>query len=269
MRLPLILTLIAFALTACAEREPEPDPVQTADVVIIGEVHGVADHHAYQAALVASLQPAAIVFEQVDGADTARLNGLLQAGASDRDIAQRLGWAQSGWPDFGLYAQIMRAAPSALILGADAPDADVRQARLQGAASAFGAEAARYGLTVPLAPAERATREQAQFDAHCGAVPLRAMSGFVEAQRYRDAVLAQTVLLARERTRGGTVVLITGNGHARIDWGAPRALLTANPDLAVWSIGQVGPDSTEPFNEVRVQPLPAGEDPCAAFGITR
>ena len=269
MRLPLILTLVTMLISACAEREPEPDPVQTADVVIIGEVHGVADHHAYQAALVASLQPDAIVFEQVAGADTARLNGLLQAGASDREIAQRLQWAQSGWPNFGFYSRIMRAAPAAQILGGNAPLNDVRRARLEGAAPAFGSDAARYGLTTALAPAERATREQAQFDVHCGAVPLSAMRGFVEAQRYRDAVLAQTVLLARERTRGGTVVLITGNGHARVDWGVPRALLNANPDVSVWSIGQVGPGSTEPFNEVRVREFTAQEDPCVVFGASR
>lgn len=269
MRLPLILALCVAALAACAPSEPELDPVRTADVLIIGEVHGVEEHHAYQAALVAALQPGAIVFEQVDGADTARLNGLLQAGASDRDIANRLNWQRSGWPDFALYAQIMRAAPDAQIVGGSGPMGDVRRARLQSAATVFGAEAARFGLNDTLPPAERATREQAQFDAHCGAVPLSAMGGFVEAQRYRDALLAQTVLLARERTRDAQVVLITGNGHARVDWGVPRALLRAEPELQIWSIGQVGPESTAPFNEVRVRPLPLQADPCATFGAAR
>ncbi len=256
------LGLLLPLLAACT---PPPDFAAQSDVVLIGEVHGVADHHAFQAEEVARLQPAAIVFEQVQGADTARLNGLLRRGASTGEIAERLQWADSGWPDFALYHQIMRAAPGAQVVGGGAPVELVRRASVQGAESVFGADAALYGLDKTLPPAQRATRELEQFAVHCEAVPLSAMPGFVEAQRFRDARLAQAVLLARERVNGGQVVLITGNGHARVDWGVPAALATAAPELTTFSIGQVGPGDTAPFNDVRVADLPDQGDPCAAF----
>ncbi|WP_316015477.1 ChaN family lipoprotein [Roseobacter sp. HKCCA0434] len=260
--MPLRLACLCLALlTACAA-EPARDFRAEADFVIVGEVHGVPEHHATQARIAAEMQPAAIVFEQIDSADTALVNGLLANGADAATIADRLAWDETGWPDFALYHQIMLAAPDALIVGGGASRADVRRARQEGAAAAFGANAARYGLDSPLPAPERAIREQLQIDVHCGAIPARLASGFVEAQRFRDARLAEAVLLAWERTDNRRVLLVTGNGHARVDYGVPALLDIATPALRSYSIGQVGEGDSTPFNEVIVTPLPAGSDPC-------
>ena len=75
-----------------------------------------------------------------------------------------------------------------------------------------------------------AERLNMQMDAHCGALPEEMLGGMVEAQRLRDAALAEGVLAALAES-SGPVVVITGNGHARLDWGAPRMLERARPDI--------------------------------------
>lgn len=257
---------LLLVLAACAP--PPPDFRAQADVVIVGEVHGTPAHHARQAQIVAALQPAAIVFEQISGSQTARLNGLLQTESDPVVLARALDWDNSGWPGFSFYHDIMLAAPDAQIIGGGAARSNVRLASREGATVAFGTQGADFALDQPLPPAQRAERELAQVEAHCGVLPRNAAAGFVEAQRYRDAVLAQTVLLARERANGGVVVLITGNGHARVDWGVPALLAIAEPELSVFSIGQVGIGDTTPFNEVHIATLPEGDDPCEGFAIS-
>jgi uncharacterized iron-regulated protein len=114
--------------------------------------------------------------------------------------------------------------------------------------------------------AELETRKTLQFEAHCEAMPLEMMGGMVEAQRLRDAVFAETVLetLAAE---GAPVVLVTGNGHARRDWGVPAYLALAAPDVSVITVGQ-GEGGTRPdggFDAVFDAAPVDRPDPCAAF----
>ena len=88
----------------------------------------------------------------------------------------------------------------------------------------------------------------------------------VDVQRLRDARLAQTALRALNET-GGPVVVITGNGHARADWGVPAAIKTARPDVTTVSVGQ-GEDGAAPegrFDLVLQSPSVAREDPCLGF----
>jgi hypothetical protein len=87
----------------------------------------------------------------------------------------------------------------------------------------FPGDAARFGLTEALDPDEQAAREAEQQEAHCNALPEEILPGFVEAQRLRDAALAEAALAALADT-GGPVVVVTGNGHARADWGVPALL---------------------------------------------
>ena len=169
---------------------------------------------------------------------------------------------------------------SPVIVGAALSRDDVRAAFGDGAASVFGGQSALYGLTESLPAAEQglrqteslpaaeqAAREALQFDAHCGAMPLEMTGGMVEAQRLRDAAFARTVLGAID-TYGTPVVLITGNGHARTDWGVPAYLTRARPDLDVVAIGQ-GEDGVPPQGtfdaEIIDAPSPDRPDPCAAF----
>jgi uncharacterized iron-regulated protein len=169
------------------------------------------------------------------------------------------------WGNIADYAHILSVSPN--IVGAALPRETVRAAFADGAAAVFGAEAATYGLMSPLPDNVQAQREDLQFSAHCEAMPRDMMGGLVEAQRLRDASFARAILDAIE-THGRPVVFITGNGHARTDWGVPAYLQEVRPDLAVTSVGQ-GENDVRPQGSyswtIQDAPSPARKDPCAAF----
>jgi uncharacterized iron-regulated protein len=88
----------------------------------------------------------------------------------------------------------------------------------------------------------------------------------VDVQRLRDAVLARSALLALGET-GGPVVVITGNGHARRDWGVPSYLARMAPDVTVFVLGQSeGGRVPEGGFDLVVDADPVDrDDPCAGF----
>lgn len=237
------------------------------DIVVLGEIHDNPEHHRNQARIVAALQPAAIVFEMIAQEDEGVLNELRAAGASREEMAEALDWANSGWPDFAFYAEILEAAPAARIFGAGQPSADVRRAMVEGAAGVFGPDARIYGLDQPLGPEEQSLREAELASSHCGAMAPEVLPGMVEAQRFRDAGLADAALWARIMTGEGQVVVITGSAHADRLRGMPAMLALAEPETSVLSLGQFEGtvDDPDAFDAVLVAPAPERADPCEAF----
>ena len=235
-----------------------------ADIVILGEIHDNPIHHAHQSIAVSALSPSAVVFEMLSPEQAARVTPRLVGSAEA--LGATLGWEASGWPDFGMYHPIFVAAGAAAIRGAAAPSEDVRQAARDGASVVFGEEAGLFGLSDPLPEAEQALREAEQLVAHCDAMPAEALPGMVEAQRLRDAWLARAALDALDET-GGPVVVITGNGHARADWGVPHLIAAAAPEARVLAIGQFeeAAEPDPPFDLWIVTEAAERGDPCAAF----
>ncbi|MEX2519101.1 MAG: ChaN family lipoprotein [Paracoccaceae bacterium] len=209
--------------------------LRAADIAILGERHDNPAHHEWQAKLTSALAPGGLAFEMVPRAKEYAANMARLAGS---DLSEALDWAGSGWPDWAMYAPIFAAAPDARIAGgAPARDA-LRRAVGEGAKAAFGGDAARYGLDRPLDGDILAAMVEEQNHAHCGALPEAMLPGMVEAQRLRDAAFADAALRLLEAGRA-PVVLITGNGHARIDRGAPLYLGRAAPRAKVVSVGMI------------------------------
>jgi len=235
-----------------------------ADVVFLGEVHDNPGHHVNQATAVTLIEPKALVFEMLTAEQAGRYAPDLLG--QPKELGSVLGWPGSGWPDFRYYVAIFQAAPRAQVFGANVPRARAKRAFKQGAAAVFGADAHIYRLDMPLPQSEQKEREDEQFAAHCDALPVSILPGMVQAQRLRDAAIAQTALKAFLAT-GGPVVVITGNGHARRDRGAPFLLQGAAPRLSVQSIGQLETRPTLPpaFSSYLVTQPAQREDPCAAF----
>lgn len=246
---------LALALSGAARAQ---------DITIIGEVHDNPAHHAAQAEVVDRVAPMAIVFEMLSPAQAARLGP--DAPKDEAGLAALLEWDQSGWPDFAMYYPIFAAADGARVYGAGVERAEARQAMDGGFDGVMAGEAARFGLTDDLPQAEQEAREALQMAAHCDALPEDMLPGMVRIQRLRDAMLARKALLALEET-GGPVVVITGNGHARQDWGAPALIAFAAPEVELHVIGQTEEGSPLPggFDEVRSAPAVLRDDPCEAF----
>lgn len=235
-----------------------------ADVLVLGEVHDNPVHHENQALAVAAIAPHALVFEMF-GPDAA-LRATPKARRLPGTLARALHWEEGGWPEFEMYYPIFIAAPDAAVFGGAVPREDVRQAVIDGAAALFGAGAPLFGLNQPLGEVEQEAREAGQQAAHCNSLPDHILPGMVEAQRLRDAALARAVIAALGEN-GGPVVVITGNGHARKDWGMPHALALVLPDVSVAVLGQVevSPDSPLPYDYWLLTEPVEREDPCLAF----
>ncbi len=246
-------------------------PLQGADIVILGEVHDNPIHHVNQARIVAELQPMALVFEMVTADAARKVTPDIRENAVQLDAA--LGWAASGWPDFAMYYPIFVAAPEAAIFGGALPRDEVREAIGDGAAAVFGGSAPLFGLDQPLPEEQLAARIQLQQDAHCGALPTEMLPGMVEAQRLRDAALARASVAAlahAQASGGGPVVVITGNGHAREDWGMPAALRTyfaaTGQDVDIRTLAQFeSADETGAFTSTIATEPADRDDPCKAF----
>lgn len=260
MRRALVALLMAVGLGGGAAAQELP----RAAIYFLGETHDNPAHHAAQAAAVEQVQPKALVFEMLTEAQAAQVTAENRSDAAA--LADALDWQATGWPDFGMYYPIFAAAPGAEIHGAGLPRGAAREALETGIAAYFGEAAPIYGLMQALPDTQQAEREAMQAVAHCDALPPEMLPGMVGLQRLRDAMLARTALRALDAT-GGPVVVITGNGHARRDWGAPVYVAEARPDVPVISLGQ-GEDGVAPdgaFDQIFDARGVARDDPCAAF----
>ncbi|MEM8576428.1 MAG: ChaN family lipoprotein [Pseudomonadota bacterium] len=239
----------------------QPEDFAGADIVILGEVHDNPAHHARQAQAVALISPSAVVWEMMSPEQAALVDPALAADAQ----GEALEWADSGWPEFAMYHPIIASAPGAAHYGAAVPRAQFMKV-IEGDLSQVFTEPKLYGLDADLPSDEQAARNQLQFDAHCEMLPPDAIPGMVNVQRLRDASFAQAAITAWRET-GGPVVIITGNGHARADWGIPRFLERAAPDAQVVTLGQ-GEGEVMPeggFDILRTSPPVERPDPCDAF----
>lgn len=258
--------LIAAPLWAASLSDELLSRMKAADVVILGEVHDNPDHHLNQHDALAALQPKAVVWEMLTREEASRISADMVH--FPEQLEKALDWAHSGWPALSMYHQVFVAAPEARIYGGEVPREAALATIRSGPATVFGADAVRYGLSGPLPPDEEAAREALQFEAHCEAVPRDQMRAMVDIQRLRDAVLAREVLAAIADT-GGPVAVITGNGHARTDWGIPSYLERLQPDLTVFSLGQSEGGMINGTFDAVIDSAPAErEDPCKTFEKT-
>lgn len=255
--------LAAGLLLALAQ--PLPARSASADIVILGEVHDNRATHLAQARRIEALRPSAVVFEMLMPQAAERV--MAADRADPAAIAEAARWHETRWPPFELYAPVFLAAREAAILGMAVTREDARKAMFLGAnrvfGVVFGADGARFGLDLALPPDEQGAREALKARTHCGAMPAALMRGFVEAQRLRDAALALSALSALA-THGPPVVVIAGHGHARTDWGVPRLIAFADPDVTVHSVGYVETPDDASFDETVLVPATPRGDPCGS-----
>lgn len=284
--LPLTLFLSAW-LTGCAlapttSTAPPPDATPPAPAqavaaaptfVLMGELHDNPDHHRARAQALRDMvreEPSTVVvFEQIprtqdDAIVQARrerpadVDALLDAARFDRQA-----WR---WPlHQPLFDAVM--ATGADIRGGNLERDVVRRIVREGDA-AWPTDLLAVRERTPWLPAQQSALVQDIQDGHCNAMPAAMLPGMVQAQRARDAAMAQAMLQARDRG-ARRVVLIAGNGHVRRDVAVPvylQAAGVAAADIRAIAYLEPGAAST-PDHYDRIERAPAASrgDPCAAF----
>ncbi len=206
---------------------------------LLGEVHDNADHHLWQAwaiRTISKLRGSRIVegAPQIDiiAMEMVRTDQLpaldkfygreviVPRPRKPRDFARMLKWSKSGWPDFKIYAPIIKQAlhEQIAIVPASVSREFTRRLSKDGAAALADGELTRLTLGSPLDQQLGDALATEIRDSHCGMIPDQAIPRMSFIQRFRDATMADTLLSVAEG-KGG--ILIAGNGHTRRDRGVP------------------------------------------------
>ena len=226
--------------------------VSAARFVLLGEQHDNPDHHHLQARLLQVMitrgRHPALALEMLDLDDSEAIRACRERRrCTVARFARDVGWKESGWPDWQIYAPLLSVAldNDLPIAPADLPRAEVREYLRTGTWPDDPALPYRLGTRAALDPVVRLAMVEELRRAHCGFVAEPAIRGMLAAQRLRDAHMAESLVLAAGLER---VVLVAGAAHVREDRGVVRRLHEIEPGSRVVSVAflEVAPGRTHP-----------------------
>jgi uncharacterized iron-regulated protein len=244
--------------------------------VILGEKHDDADHHALQAymlrRLIAAGRRPVVAFEQFESDKAPAIAGYLRKSPRDAaGLGAATGWDKSGWPDWRQYSPIAQAALDAglPLVAANIPADEARaMARRE---PVDPDRVTQLSLDQPLPRDQYQSLLEDIRHSHCGMLPEHAVASMAMAQRARDGGMARALVTAAQGGPRDGGVLITGNGHARIDRGVPAVLGRLAPPAASFSLaflevedGNADPDGYgRLYDAIWFTARTDGEEPCA------
>jgi len=267
---PLVGTVWSRSQKSAVDPDALRAAVRASSTLLLGESHDNRDHHALEAVLLTqflSAHPSASVgFEMLDADQGARLSA--EPAGNAEELAARVGWAESGWPDFAMYRPVFDAAFArhAPVLALH-PSPQAVRASMAGVSAA---EAEELALDTPLSAEAQAELAHEITESHCGHASPALVEAMSRAQSYKDAFMAR-----QRRLRGGAEsAVVAGRGHVRDDRGIPLFLARRGTPGRVLSVGFVevraGLDApadygAAPFDFVVFTPAASDEDPCQRF----
>lgn len=249
--------------------------------VLYGEVHDNPMHHELRSRLGLSAY-ASTVLEQVS-ADKAEALASFPFNRYATDSLDKfktaVDWQNGGWQTYN-YDALLTAALKAQtpIYAGDPAKAAIKKIASEGAAGLAADEQSKLKLDVGLGDKADAASLDELFEGHCGTMPRESLAPMALAQRYRDAVLADTVLAAA--AKHGSTVMLAGNGHVRKDRGVPWYIRQRAPEKKVLSVMLVevedgktdaaayvpkDPDGNPAADYIIFTPRAPHEDHCAAL----
>ncbi len=258
--------------------------VGNARFVILGETHDNPDHHRVQAQLLQAMVDAGrrptVGFEMLDMDQQPALATFQQGHPTDAlALGPAVNWAATGWPAWSMYAPIVKVALAHQlpIVAANLPAETIKNVVRKGYGALEPGQVAELGLDKPLPEAQSESMREELYRSHCGLLPKSDLTGMIHGQRSRNAMMAWRMV----KTAGvDGAVLITGAGHARIDYGVSSGLRedAAHPAVISVALIEVDPDKLKPsdyaglfivarlpFDYVLFTPAAERKDPCVAL----
>lgn len=254
----------------------------TADVVLLGEVHDNRVHHDLQLKLlkarVESGSHPALMMEQLDAASQPALDQAL-AGENRDDVLNSVN-ALIKFTDWQFYSPLLSVAidNKLPVIAANVPNQFLQPVIWKGYSAFDPAELKRLDVETVWNEKRQAYLASNMGGAHCGKLRDELRAGLTRSQRLRDALMADSAISSVARG----VVGIVGSSHARRDIGLPLYFAARLPKARLLSIGFVevsnnsndpneySTDSAtgeEPYDVIWFTPRMKREDPCANFGM--
>lgn len=236
-----------------------------ADFLLLGEIHVNPRHHAAQRATIEAVvergRRPAVVFEMMSRDQQSGLDEAFETdGAAALVDAVAAAFEERGW-DWPQYRGIVEAtlASGLPVVAGNASPAETRAVVETGGEAVAAERRAALVLDQPLPPAAHSALVNVMEESHCGHALGELAGRLVEAQRLRDATMADALLAHR----GEGAILITGAGHARRDYGVPLSLDARAPGARVLALALVeivpGNDDPAAYRD-RLQGLPEPYD---------
>ncbi len=199
-------------------------------IALFGEVHDNADHHRLQAWAVDVLATRklgpGVVFEHIRGNQQAAVDAAIAEAKGEpetraRFLLEKLDWKSSGWPSADIFLPLFEAPirHGLSIMAGDPPRDTVKAVARSGASELPAGDQPRLGLNKPLEEPLNDALLAELVDSHCDLMPKTAFGNMSFAQRYRDAHIADAAIAAVEQH--GSAIVMTGNGHVRLDRSVP------------------------------------------------
>ena len=250
--------LWAIVLAACATAAPLPPEGSGGELLLLGEEHDAAEHHAIEARTVERLaDEGRLVALALEMAERGRSTAGLPRDAGEAEARAALAWNDAGWPwaDYGpaVMAAVRRGVPA---VGANLPRA--AQAAAMRDASLDAAVDGDWHARL---------REDVR-EGHCGLLPESQLPGMTRVQIARDRAMAATLVeLAAGAGPGPVVLLVAGSAHVDATRGVPRHLAALAPTLRVRAVhlaaGAAAGEPAPGFDETWPTPAVQGRaDPC-------
>lgn len=225
LAVPLCTLVIGLALGCASAHRPHASaaltppsavptllaPLLPASFVLLGELHDVDGHQQLQARVIEHLAQQnrlhAVVLEM---ADQGRSTQGLGQHTSEEQVQQALQWNHSAWP-WERYGPVVMTAvrQGVTVLGGNLPRTEMR--------AAMG----NANLDASVQPQHLEPLQALMQESHCGLLPASQLLPMARIQIGRDVSMAQTLLNARPTQNQQVTLLITGNQHARKDYGVP------------------------------------------------
>ena len=252
-----------------------------AQVLLLGEVHGNPVHHARQLEVLqwlrASGQTPTVAFEIFDLEDQATIDHFIAAGQRDAArLGEQLGMEARGWPFASYQPLVQYALDEGLpILAVNLSREQAQRVGREGLEALDSAPVRQILQQHSLTSAVQEALYAHIFAAHCEYLPKAHVPAVALAQQARDATIAWSL---KQAHAAAPVVLITGAGHVRTDYGVPFYLQALAPQAALLSVGfieihakratlaaYVQDVADAPYDVLWFSARTSPEDPCVAF----
>ena len=200
--------------------------MQSADAVLLGEIHDNPRHHELRAQLLRepALKQRNVVVEHLDAGQV--------VGAGDKLLSrlEQAGFDTTGW-QWPLHQPLFAAAldQGMTVYGGNLPR-DQTRVVFKSRGSSLGVGLQALLLHAPLSDDSLAVLRREIDEGHCGALPAMMFEGMMAVQRARDASMANEVM------QHLPAVLLSGNGHAWKHLGVPHILAANRPGMRSLSV---------------------------------